>query len=106
VKPDEAIIIDNECIIEGSGAIFAIGSILFQPSIDTGEDDFLFIMSIEGGTHLQPLGTFYGSVTGHDYVDVQPGNSIVHNDPDILWNLFPDDDVVVTKVLTYDIIDR
>ena len=96
----------QECIIEGSGAIFAIGSIHFQPSIDTGEDDFLFIMSIEGGTHLQPNGDFYGSVAGHDYVEVWPGNNIIHNDSDILWNQFPDDDVVVTKILTYDIIDQ
>ena len=88
-SPQGAIRIDNQCTIEGTGAIIAIGDSFLEPKLTTGPDDFIFIMSVEGGISLQTMGDFYGSIAGNDYVDVWPGNNIIHTDGDDFWNTFP-----------------
>jgi len=85
----------------GSGCIIAVGDIDFQPHIDSGSspDDFIFLMSIEGTTSLQPQNDFYGAIAGNVEVDLKPGSSITYIDPpedglnfpeggeDIIWGI-------------------
>jgi len=104
--PKEALILGTKCTIEGSGAIFAIGDILFKPFLSTDSNDFVLIMSLEGGVDLQPGSDFYGSVVGNDDVYVSPNNALVHTDSELWWGNLPYPDVIVTKILTYDIVDR
>ena len=58
--------------ITGSGCIIAVGDVNFQPGISSGEDEFIFVMSVEGEVCFSPQGDFYGSVAGSVYVDLQP----------------------------------
>lgn len=63
----------SKCTIIGSGCIIAIGDIFFAPDGDVGsENDFVFIMSIDGTTVLNPSGNFYGSIAGSTIVDLSP----------------------------------
>jgi hypothetical protein len=103
-SPHEAIIIDRQCIIEGTGAIMAVGSINAMPSTQTSKNDFVFLMSIEGGINIQPLGDWYGSIAGHDYVDIKPNNGITYTSGEDFWNTFPDTDKDIIKIATYDIV--
>jgi hypothetical protein len=64
----ETIFVDGEiyfapgCVtLTGSGCIIARGDITFQPSISSGEDDFLLVMSIEGKVTFQPSSDMTGS---------------------------------------------
>jgi len=104
--PKEAVVIGGKCVIEGSGAIFAIGDIVFKPFLSSGSSDFVLIMSLEGGVHLEPGSSFYGSVVGNDEVYVAPNNEIVHTDSELWWGNLSEPDVIVGKILTYDIKDR
>jgi len=105
-KPDEAIVIDDDCHIEGSGAIISVGSINALPSMQTEPTDFVLFMSVQGGITLHPNGDFYGAINGHDYVDVSPNNDITQVDGDSFWDTLPDTDVNIINILTYDIVDR
>jgi hypothetical protein len=62
--------------ISGSGCIIAVGDITFQPSIVSGPDDFVLVMSIAGLVEFQPSGNFTGCVAGDSHVQLQPGNTI------------------------------
>ena len=99
------IYIDQQCDIEGSGAIITIGDIYFEPKMSTSEDDFVFLMSMEGLLLVQPTGVFYGSMAGQD-VQLQPNLSVERTDSADFWGTFPDIDVNMMKIITYDIIDR
>jgi len=97
--------IDQQCIFDGSGAIITIGDIWFLPQLSTNSDDFVFLMSLEGLVHIQPLGDFYGSIAGQD-VELWPNLYIERTDSEDFWNTLPDTDVSIIKILTYDIIDQ
>jgi len=60
----------------GSGCIIAIGDIDFQPSIASGGDDFVLVMSIAGKVWFKPSGEFTGCLAGNAEVDLQPGCTI------------------------------
>ena len=79
---------NTKCTITGSGAIIAIGDINFAPNIESGEGDFLFVMSVEGTTTFQPNGDYSGSVAGNLEVQLQPGVTVTHIDPPDEFN-FP-----------------
>jgi len=108
-KADAEVLIEggakSGCTLTGSGTIFAIGDIWFQPNMSTSPQDFTFIMSLEGWVHIQPNGDFYGSIAGQD-VDLWPNLYIERTDSLDLWDTFPDTDVSIIKILTYDIIDQ
>jgi len=58
----------------GPGAIIAVGDVYFQPKVDTGMADPIFVLSVVGTTQMQPSGIFYGALCGSVEVIVQPGN--------------------------------
>ncbi len=66
----------NHVTICGSGCIIAVGDINFQPSIASGEDDFVLVMSVTGEVNFQPSGDFTGCVAGNAHVQLQPGCTI------------------------------
>ena len=68
--------------IAGSGCIIAVGDIDFQPSIASGEDEFVLVLSLEGEVAFQPSGNFTGCVAGNVHVQLQPGNEIYWTDPE------------------------
>jgi len=71
-----ALYIGGKCGIAGPGAIIAVGDIKFEPNIEAGTTEPVFVMSISGETFLLPGVDFYGSIAGSVVVDIQPGGSI------------------------------
>jgi len=78
--PQKALWIGGKCTVVGSGVIIAIGDIYFEPNIEVGQEDPVFIMSVSGTTTLQPGGDFYGSVAGSVEIELQPGTSMNYPD--------------------------
>jgi hypothetical protein len=74
--PQKALWMGGQCNIEGFGILIAVGDIYFEPNIEGGMTDPIFIMSISGTTTLNPGGDFYGSIAGSVEVDLQPGSSL------------------------------
>jgi len=75
-----ALWIGGNCTLVGPGAIVAIGDIYFEPNIESGMTEPIFIMSASGTTTLQPGGNFYGAIAGEISVETQPGTSITYPD--------------------------
>jgi cytoskeletal protein CcmA (bactofilin family) len=71
----------DRCTVYGDGCIIAVGDIDFQPSMQSEEDDFVFVMSVEGTVNFQPSGDFYGSIAGNINVNLQPGSNLVWTGP-------------------------
>jgi len=71
----------NNVTLTGSGCIIAIGDIHFQPHMQSDENDFVFVCSLEGTVHFQPQGDYYGSLAGDVEVSLQPGTSITWTSP-------------------------
>jgi len=93
--------------IEGSGTIIAIGDVFFSPNIASGEGDFLFTMSVEGWTQLNPGNDYYGSVAGNTEITLQPGTHIEWVDPGSVGYELPQGESggqPTIGILTYDII--
>ena len=42
----------------------------------SGSQEFIFVMSVNGNTNVQPGGSFYGSIAGNAYVDLQPNCTV------------------------------
>jgi len=63
-------------IVSGSGCIIAVGDIDFQPSVASGEDDFVLVLSIAGIVTFQPSGDFTGCIAGDAHVQLQPESTI------------------------------
>ena len=59
--------------ISGSGCIIAVGNIDFQPSVASGEDDFVLVMSMEGVVEFNPGSDFTGCIAGNVHVQLHPG---------------------------------
>ena len=76
--PKHALYIGGKCTMRGPGAIAAIGDIYFEPNMEAGVTDPIFIISIEGETTLKPNGDFYGAVAGSVEVELQPGSSVTY----------------------------
>ena len=76
----EALKIGDRVHLIGPGAIIAIGDIYFAPkSQGGGEENPIFIMSVEGTTTLQPGGDFYGSIAGGVQAELKPGNKVYYS---------------------------
>ena len=88
--------------IAGSGCLIAIGDVFFSPNIASGADDFLFTMSIEGCTQLNPGSTYYGSIAGNAEVTLQPGIQLEWIAPDSVGFELPSGEPQ-QEILTYDI---
>jgi hypothetical protein len=41
-----------------------------------GSQEFIFVMSLTGNTNVQPGGSFYGSIAGNAYVNLQPNCTV------------------------------
>jgi len=95
--------VGGKTTITGSGSIIALGDITFQPNMESGENDFIFIMSVEGEVKLLPDGDFWGAVAANDHVQVQPRDIVGHRDPEGVGFEFPGSDPII-DVLTYNII--
>lgn len=76
--PKTALWIGGQCNIDGPGVIIAIGDIYFEPNIEAGMTEPIFIMSVEGTTTLKPGGDFYGAVAGSVEVELFPGTSLTY----------------------------
>jgi len=96
--------VGGKCTISGSGCIIAIGDVDFSPNIAAGsENDFVFIMSVEGEVFLHPSGNFYGAIAGEADVRLQPGyflklTAVGEGDVN-----FPTEGMGMMKVLSYTI---
>jgi hypothetical protein len=93
----------NVVTISGSGCIIAIGDIDFNPSIASGEDDFVLVMSITGQTYFHPSGDFTGCVAGNTLVQLQPGSTISWISPegkglDVPWGVGGNETPVITAL--------
>jgi len=76
-----AIEIGGKTAIQGSGSIIAVGDIFFSPNLASDENNYLFTMSIEGTTTLNPGSTYYGSVAGDTMLNLQPGIQLTWINP-------------------------
>jgi hypothetical protein len=92
----------TKCTIAGSGCIFAEGDVVFLPKAQLSVDEFVFVMSIEGTTQLQPQGDYYGSVAGNVEVDLQPGSLLLWKEPPAGLN-FPDGTSGIVQIRTYNV---
>jgi hypothetical protein len=71
-----AITIGGKCILQGPGAIVAIGDIEFKPKSQIGAEEGtgpVFVLSVIGTSYLQPGGHVYGSIAGKVEVYIQQG---------------------------------
>ena len=62
--------------ISGSGCIIAVGNIDFNPSVTSGGDDFVLVMSITGEVLFHPSGDFTGCVAGNVHVELLPNSEL------------------------------
>ena len=74
--PQKALWVGGQCTIVGGGTIVVIGDIYFEPNIEAGMTEPIFIMSVTGETFTHPGGDFYGSIAGNVEIQLQPGTSI------------------------------
>ncbi len=75
---DNALGIGGKCTIIGPGVIIAVGDIYFEPNIEAGMTEPIFIFSVSGTTQLQPGGDFYGAIAGSVQVELKPGNEVYY----------------------------
>ena len=73
--------IGGRTAIHGSGSIIALGDVFFSPDIASDESNYLFTMSVEGTTTLNPGSTYYGSIAGNAEINLQPGITITWINP-------------------------
>ncbi len=94
------ILIYVPCLLDSS--VDRDGDIVFKPNMDSGDDDFVFIMSVQGKVLLQPGGEFWGSVAANDMADISPNNLVGHRDPNQGGFVFPGRDPIF-DIITYNI---
>jgi len=68
--------------ISGSGCMIAGGAVQYNPSISSGAEDFLLVMSVEGTIQLNPGSNFYGSIVGNTDVTLQPSITLSWSNPE------------------------
>lgn len=76
--PKNALWIKDKCTIQGPGSIIVAGDIYFEPNIEAGMTEPVLIYSVQGTTHMQPGGDFYGSILGYAEVELQPHCTIIY----------------------------
>jgi hypothetical protein len=62
--------------LHGSGCIIARYDIDFQPNLDTEDESFVLVLSLEGMVAFKPGTSFTGCVAGQVDVQLQPGNTL------------------------------
>jgi hypothetical protein len=87
----------------GSGCIIAEEDIFFLPHIESGGDDFVLLMSVQGETQLNPQDSFVGAVVGDVRVDLQPGNTLAWTSPYGKGLNFPNGSKGFLEFVTYHI---
>ncbi|AQW62813.1 MAG: pilus assembly protein PilZ [Dehalococcoides mccartyi] len=75
-----ALEIGGKCFLTGSGSIIAEGNIFFYPNMESSEDDYIFVLSVNGKTLMQPGGEFFGTLAGATEVELKNG-SITYSSP-------------------------
>ena len=75
-----ALRIGGKCTLVGSGTIIAEGNIEFKPNLATSLSDYIFVLSVNGKTYMQPNGNFYGTLSGSTEVYLQNG-SVTYSSP-------------------------
>lgn len=75
-----ALEIGGKCTLTGSGSIIAEGNIFFYPNISSTEDDYIFVLSVNGKALMQPGGDFHGTLAGSTEVELKNG-SITYASP-------------------------
>ncbi|RAL70343.1 hypothetical protein C1G86_1251 [Dehalococcoides mccartyi] len=75
-----ALRIGGKCTLIGSGSIIAEGNIEFKPNLATSLSDYVFVLSVNGKTYMQPNGNFYGTLAGSTEVYLQNG-SVTYSSP-------------------------
>jgi len=68
--------------VYGPGCIIAAEDIQFQPSLGTGEEAFILVMSVAGEVNFQPDNDFYGALVGDVRVSLQPNCTLNTTEPD------------------------
>jgi len=68
--------------LHGSGCVIAIHDIYFRPNQDSGGDDFVLVMSLEGTVFFNPGTDFTGCIAGNADVQLQPGNDLAWISPE------------------------
>jgi hypothetical protein len=104
----EALYIKGKCAIKGPGAIIVRGAIYFEPNIDAGTTDPVFIMSAESISTLKPGVDFYGSVAGNVDIEPYPGTEITYPIGGFGEINFPDlvEDYRVYSIASWEVINR
>ncbi len=102
----DAIVIGNQVTIAGSGCLIAEGNISFSPKIDTDAEGFVFVMSVNGQSKMNPTGNFYGAVVGEEVVVIQPHNRLEWTNPYDKGLNFPNGTKGVLEFVTYRIYAR
>jgi hypothetical protein len=86
-----ALAIGGKCTVQGPGVIIAVGDVDFSPkSVIGGEQDPVFILSIEGSVTVKPSGDWYGAIASNDNIHLGSGkypNTMYP--PDGFGDLFP-----------------
>jgi hypothetical protein len=72
---DYALRFGTKCTLKGSGCIIAVGNIEFKPNLASTPGDYIFVLSINGKTYMQPNGDFYGTLAGSSEVYIQNGQA-------------------------------
>jgi hypothetical protein len=77
-----ALIVGGKCTVQGPGLIVAVGDIKFAPkAVIGGEDEPIFVFSVDGTATVQPSGTWWGAIAGKEYVEVKKGNDPITTYP-------------------------
>ncbi len=87
----------------GDGCIIAVVDIDFQPSMESEEDDFVFVMSVDGTVSFKPMGGFKGSLAGNVEVNLQPNSSLTWTvpPPTLKYPGSEPDDINVLQIRTW-----
>jgi hypothetical protein len=69
-----ALAIGGKCTVQGPGILIAVGDVDFSPkSVIGGEQDPVFILSIEGSVTVKPSGDWYGAIASNNNVHLGSG---------------------------------
>jgi len=79
---EDDIILNPGVWLHGSGCIIARYDIDFQPNLDTEDENFVLVLSLEGEVQFNPGTSFTGCIAGNAHVQLQPGNTINWVDPE------------------------
>jgi len=84
--PQQALYVGVKCTMRGPGVVVAMGAIYFEPNVEAGMTDPIFIISVYGVLAFKAGGDFYGALAGSIEVELQPGSSVTYPEGG-----FPDD---------------